>query len=154
MLKVQVQETIKASPEEILGLVMDIERYAQVDDKIRPVLWARRQGNRVEFACRPKLAGLRQPKVVQFVVLTPGRRVDIGLLPKPHNRLAHAMARFEASFECEPAEGGTGGTLVTRTLQFTFSPALRPLLEPLFRRRLERDVQDELRRAKRYLEAR
>lgn len=150
MTRVQVQETIRASPDEILGLVMDIERYAEVDDKIRPVLWARREGNRVEFACRPKLAGLRQPKIVQFIELTPGRRADIGLLPKPHNRIAHAMARFKASFECEPADGGTR---VTRTLQFTFSPAVRWLMEPLLRRRLEGDVQDEIRLAKRYLEA-
>lgn len=108
-MRVRVQVTIKASPDEILGLVMDIERYAEVDAKIRPVLWARRTGNRVEFACRPTLAGLRQPKVVQFIELTPSRRVDIGLLPKPHNRLAHTMARFEASLECEPQGDCTRG---------------------------------------------
>lgn len=149
MVRVEVQETIAATPDEILGLVMDIEHYSEVDDKIRPVLWARRAGNRVEFACRPKLAGIRQPKVVQFVELTAGRRVDIGLLPKPHNRLAHAMAQFRASFECTPVESGTR---VTRTLEFTFSRAVRWLMEPLFRRRLEGDVRDELRRAKQHLE--
>lgn len=150
-MRVQVQATIQASPDEILGLVMNIERYAEVDAKIRPVLWSRRTGNRVEFACRPKLAGLRQPKVVQFIELTPGRRADLGLLPKPHNRLAHPMARFEASFECEPL---CDCTKVTRTLQFTFSPAIRWLMEPLLSRRLERDVQDEVQRAKQYLERR
>ncbi|GAB3810212.1 SRPBCC family protein [Kribbella italica] len=151
MIKVQVQEVIRAGPDDILDLVMDIEQYAQqVDDKIRPVLWVRREQNRVEFACRPRIAGLRQPKVVQFVELTPGRRIDIGLLPKPLNRLAHAVARFEASFECEPS---AGGTLVTRTLQFTFSRVARPFVEPLFRRRLEREVVEEIQRAKRYLES-
>ncbi len=114
-----------------------------------PVLWSRREGNRVEFACRPTVAGLRQPKVVQFVELTPGQRINIGLLPKPHNRLAHAMARFEASFDCVPTDGGTR---VIRTMQFTFPPALRWLMEPLLRRRLQRDVEDEIRRAKNYLE--
>lgn len=151
MVAVQVETTIAVSPDDVLGLVMDIERYAEVDDKIRPVLWSRREGNRVEFACRPKLAGLRQPKVVQFVELTPGRRIDIGLLPRPANRLAHSMAHFEASFECEPVDGGTR---VTRRLRFTFSPAVRWLMEPLFRRRLERDVRNEIRLAKEYLEAR
>jgi hypothetical protein len=151
MVVVKVETTMAVSPEEMLGLVMDIERYAEVDDKIRPVLWSRREGNRVEFACRPKLAGLRQPKVVQFLELTAGRRVEIGLLPRPANRLAHSMARFEASFECEPVDGGTR---VTRRLRFTFSPAVRWLLEPLFRRRLERDVRNEIGRAKEYLEAR
>jgi hypothetical protein len=151
MVRVQVTTTVAASPDQVLGLVMDIERYAEVDDKIRPVLWARREGNRVEFACRPRLAGLRQPKVVQFVELTPGRRVDIGLLPRPANRLAHVMAHFEASFECEPVDGGTQ---VTRRLEFRFSPAVRWLMEPLFSRRLERDVREELRLAKNYLETR
>jgi polyketide cyclase/dehydrase/lipid transport protein len=129
--------------------VMDIERYAELDDKIRPILWSRRDGNRVEFACRPKLVGLRQPTVVQFLELTPGRRIDIGLLPKPRNRLAHRMASFTASFECTPVDGGIQ---VTRTLEFRFSPAVRWLMEPLFRHRLERDVRTEIGLAKRHLE--
>jgi hypothetical protein len=36
----------------VLVFVMDIERYAQVDDKIRPVLSSRRVGDRVEFIRR------------------------------------------------------------------------------------------------------
>jgi hypothetical protein len=151
MVRVQVVETIAVPPDEILEFVMDIERYAEVDAKIKPILWARRDGNRLEFACRPKLVGLRQPKVVQFAELTPGRRIDIGLLPRPKNRLAHALARFQASFECV-AEGGV--TRVVRTLEFTFTPAVRWLAEPLFRRRLPAQVHDEIRRAKAYLEHR
>ncbi|WP_370591195.1 SRPBCC family protein [Saccharopolyspora montiporae] len=149
VVRVQVQETVRATPEEFLGLVMDIERYAQVDKKINPVLWRRRDGDVVEFACRPKLAGLRQPKVVQYARLTPGRRIDIGLMPLPANRIAHALARFAASFECEAVEGGTR---VVRTLEFQFTPPARWLLEPLFRRRLEDEVRAELRLAKHHLE--
>jgi len=149
MVGVQVEESIHVSADEFLEFVMDIERYAQVDAKISPVLWHRRDGNVVEFACRPKLVGLRQPKVVQYVELTPGRRVDIGLKPLPRNRIAHAMARFEASFECHAAEDGTR---VVRTLEFRFSPLVRWLLEPLFRRRLEHEVHEEIRLAKNYLE--
>jgi len=37
MVRAQVQESITATPDEVLDFVMDIERYAQVDDKIRPV---------------------------------------------------------------------------------------------------------------------
>jgi hypothetical protein len=47
----------------------------------------------------------------------------------------------------------TGGTAVTRRLHFTFTPAVRWLLEPLFNRRLPAAVRDELRRAKTHLEA-
>lgn len=151
MVTVKVEQFIGATSDEVLELVMDIERYADVDAKISPVLWARRTNNRVEFACRPKLAGIRQPRVVQFIDLTPGRRIDIGLLPRPQNRLAHAMARFNASFDCVDVDGGA---IVTRELTFEFSPAVRWLMEPLFRRRLQRDVEDEMRQAKHFFESR
>ena len=77
-------------------------------------------------------------------------RIDISLSPLPRNRLAHATAHFEASFECTPTAGGTH---VTRTLEFRFTPALRWMLEPLFRRRLPREVRDEVQLAKQYLES-
>ena len=164
MVRVRVDEVVDASVEQVLSLVMDIERYARVDEKIRPVLWHRRDGNVVRFACRPKLVGLRQPKVVQYAQLTPGERIDIGLMPLPANRLAHAVARFRASFECHPVDArpvdgqqgddqqGEHRTHLVRTLEFEFAPALRWLLEPLFRRRLEPEVREELRRAKQHLE--
>ncbi|MHA6803735.1 SRPBCC family protein [Salinifilum ghardaiensis] len=149
MVRVLVDEVVDASVEQVLSLVMDIERYARVDKKIRPVLWHQRDGNVVRFACRPKLVGLRQPKVVQYAQLTPGERIDIGLVPLPANRLAHALARFQASFECHQVEGGTH---LIRTLEFQFTPALRWLLEPLFRRRLEPEVRAEIQLAKQHLE--
>jgi hypothetical protein len=93
-------ETIPCTPNEFLEFVLDIEGYAEVDDKIAPVLWSRRDGNVVQFACLPKIAGLRLPKVVQTMRLTSGERIDIGLNPPPANRLAHAVARFEASVAC------------------------------------------------------
>ena len=149
MVTVRLEETIDCTCEDVLEMVMDIRGYAQVDDKIHPVLWSRRDGDVVTFACRPKLAGLRQPKVIQYARLTPGLRVDIGLTPRPDNRIAHAMAEFQASFETSEA---VGGTRVVRTLMFRFTPWLRWLLEPLFSSRLEREVRDELRRAKDHLE--
>lgn len=142
-------ETVACTPPEFLEFVMDIERYAEVDDKIKPILWSNRDGDVVEFACRPKLAGLRQPKVVQRVRLTPGRRIDISLAPLPRNRLAHAMAAFAASFACAPV---AGGTLVTRSLEFRFTPAFGWLLEPLFRRALPGQVRTELLLAKQHFD--
>lgn len=148
---IEVNETVSIAcpPDRVLDFVMDIERYAEVDTKIRPVLWSRRDGDVVEFACRPRLAGLRQPAVVQYAELTPGRRIDISLCPRPCNQLAHAVARFTASVVCDEA---AGGTTVTRNLRFEFHPPFRRLLEPLFRRRLAAEVRDELARAKEYLE--
>ena len=149
MVMVQMEETIGCTPEEFLDFVMDIERYAEVDEKINPVLWWRRDGDLLEFACRPKLAGVRQPKVIQQSRLTPGKRIDISLSPLPRNRMAHTIASFEASFECVEV---AGGTRVTRTLNFRFAPAVRWFLEPLFCRRLPREVREEVHLAKKYLE--
>ncbi len=149
MIRVQETIVIGCSPDALLDFVMDIERYAEVDRKISPVLWHRREGSVVEFACRPTLAGLPQPKVVQQLILTPGQRIDISLSPLPRNRIGHAMAQFDASFQTQSVPEGTR---VTRTLQFRVTPALRWLLEPLLRRRLPGEVREELRLAKRYLE--
>ena len=79
----------------------------------------------------------------------PGCRIDIGLMPLPSNRIAHAVARFQASFECHAVEGGTR---VVRTLEFRFTPLGRWLLEPRFQRRLEHEVREEIRLAKDYFE--
>jgi hypothetical protein len=149
MVTVQVAETIGCTPDELLEFVMDIERYAEVDKKINPVIWWRRDGDLLEFACRPRLAGVRQPKVVQQCRLTPGKRIAISLSPLPRNRLAIAIAHFEASFECVEVHGGTQ---VTRSLTFRFAPAVRWLFEPLLRRRLPREVREEVQLAKKHLE--
>src|SRR6185437_274814 len=125
-------ETIPCTPSEFLEFVLDID------------------GDVVQFACLPKIAGLRLPKVVQTMRLTSGERIDIGLDPPPANRLAHAVARFEASVVCRAVPGGTE---VTRSLAFRFAPGFRWLLEPLFRRRLPEEVRVELARARQHFAA-
>lgn len=150
MVTARTEETVHVPPERFLEFVMDISRYArEVDKKIHPVLWSERDGDTVRFACRPKLVGLRQPKVVQYLRRT-GHRIDIGLEPLPSNRIAHRMAEFSASVECTPQ---SDGTRIVRTLRFAFTKPVRPLAEPLFRRRLQAEVDDEIRRAKVYLES-
>lgn len=73
MVEAQVVETIRCKPDELLEFVMDIERYAEVDAKIRSLDWARREGELTEFKFRPKLPGvpLPSPKWVQQIRLTP-----------------------------------------------------------------------------------
>ncbi|MGH3319764.1 MAG: SRPBCC family protein [Streptosporangiaceae bacterium] len=145
----QRRQTIHRSPQEILEFVMDIERYQQVDRKIRPVMWSRREADLTEFGCRPTLGGIPSPRAVQQLRLTPDERVDIALSPLPRNRVGHRLADFHASFECSPAEDGTE---VTRTLVFRFSPMVRWFFEPILRRRLPAEVDEELRLAKEHLE--
>jgi hypothetical protein len=151
MVQAQVVATINCAPDELLEFVMDIERYAQVDAKIRPIDWARRDGNLTEFKFRPKLPGvpLPSPKWVQQIRLTPGKRVDISNAPLPRNKLTNRMLTFTASFVTEPVDGGTR---VTRTVRMDFKPFVRWLAEPVLRTKLQAGVQDEIAAAKAHLE--
>ncbi|TPQ16453.1 SRPBCC family protein [Streptomyces sporangiiformans] len=149
MLTVEVTETFPCTPDELLDFVMDVERYALVDRKLRPVLWTRRDGNLLEFAFRPRLAGLPAPRTVARARLTPGHRIDIALAPPPANRLTRLASDFDARFVCTPVENGTR---LVRTLNFRFRPPLRWLAEPLLRRPLTADVQEEVRLAKEYIQ--
>ncbi|TDE54641.1 SRPBCC family protein [Nonomuraea mesophila] len=151
MLIAQVTETINCAPDDLLSFVMDPEKYAEVDRKIRPVTWVHRNDNVCEFGFRPGLAGLPAPPAVSRMQLTPGRRVDIVLAPPPANRLTRLLSDFDASFVCTPTQGGTE---LVRTLRFHFRPWIRWIAEPLLRRWLINDVQDEVRQAKYYLEHR
>jgi hypothetical protein len=127
---------------------MDIERYAEVDDKIRPIYWSRRTGNILEFQFRPKLPGLPipAPKLVQRVQLTPGRRVDVTNAPYPHNKIGNRVSRFAASFVCEPRDGAT---LVIRSIEMTFPAPISWLVEPILKSRLQAALDDEMNRATR-----
>jgi hypothetical protein len=153
MVQAESIQTVACTPDEFLEFVMDIEQYAEVDEKIRPIYWSRRDGNTVEFQFRPKLPGLPlpAPKLVQRVELTPGRRIDITNAPLPHNQLGNRMSDFRASFICEPVDGGTR---VTRTVEMTFPALVKWLIEPLLKRRLSAAVASELTQAKAHLEQR
>jgi hypothetical protein len=152
MARAQTTRTIQCTPDEFLALVMDIERYAEVDDKIRPIYWSRRTGDILEFRFRPKLPGLPvpAPKLVQRVELTPGKRVDVTNAPLPHNNIGNRVSSFTASFACEEVDGAT---VVTRTIEMTFPAPMRWFVEPILKRRLQAAVDDEIDRAKARLES-
>lgn len=152
MAEAQVTETIRCTPDDLLAFVMDIERYAEVDDKIRPVEVVRREPTLTEFRFRPKLPGVAMPspKWVNQMRLTPGERIDIANAPLPRNKLANRMLTFTASFAVEPVDDGTR---VVRTVRMDFKPWARPLGERLLQGKLQAGVEEEIRRAKKYLEA-
>ena len=151
MVEVELQETIRCSPQVWLEFVMDVERYADVDDKIGPITWTRREDDIVRFKFRPRLPGLRLPalRIVSQMRLTPGRRIDVRLAPLPHNVIARFTSRFRAGFSCEPHDGGVQ---VTRTISFDFNPGVRWFVEPVLHRTLPGSVERELRLAKQILE--
>lgn len=125
-----------------------------MDAKIGPIDWVKREGDVAQFRFRGKLPGLPgpAPKLTSRMSLTPGERIDVRLPPIPDNRLINLMmADFSASWVCEPVDDATK---VTRTLRFDFKPPAKWLAEPVLRRTLQRDVEDELRGAKEYLESR
>ncbi len=152
MARAQTTRTIHCTPDDFLALVMDIERYAEVDDKIWPIYWSRRTGNVLEFRFRPKLPGLPipSPKLVQRVELTPGKRIDITNAPLPHNKIGNRVSSFTASFVCEAVDGAT---VVTRTIDLTLPAPMRWFVEPILKRRLQTAVDDEIDRAKARLES-
>ena len=151
MIRVRVEQTVRCSPDEFLALVLDPRRYAEVDDKLGPIDWVRREGEVTEFKFRSRLPGLPgpMPKVVSRMRLTPGERVDIEYAPLPHNRLTRRLSTFSASFVCTSAGDGTR---VTRTIEFGFVPVVGLLVEPILRRTLRPDVEREIRGAKETLE--
>ncbi|MDS0139383.1 MULTISPECIES: SRPBCC family protein [unclassified Amycolatopsis] len=150
MVEVTVEEFVSCSPDAFLALVMDPRRYAEIDRKLGPIDWVRREGDVTEFRFRSALPGLGPgPKVVSRMTLTPGQRVDVQLPDRPENRLARRFSTFEAHFECVPAEGGIR---VRRRIAFGFAAPLRWLVEPVLRRRLRADVEQEVDGAKRLLE--
>lgn len=149
MFDARTTQFVRSAPEVILEFVMDIGRYQEIDQKIRPVIWAVRDGNLTEFAFRPRFGGLAGPVVVAQERLVLGRRVDIVLAPAPFNRLARLITRYEASFECTPVPGGTD---VCRSERFAVRWPFRFLLVPFLRRVMPGLVREELFLAKQKIE--
>jgi hypothetical protein len=149
MFDARTTQFVRSDPDTILDFVMDIERYQEIDQKIRPVLWAARDGNLTEFAFRPRFGGAVGPIVVAQERRMPGHRVDIVLAPAPFNRLARLITHYEASFECVAVAGGTE---VSRSERFAPRWPFRFLMVPFLRRIMPPLVREELFLAKQKIE--
>jgi len=151
MIEVVRQQLISCTAQTWLEFVLDVHRYAEVDDKIGPIRWVRREGDLVEFKFRPRLPGLRLPAlpIISQMRLTPGQRIDVRLAPLPHNLSSRLVSRFRAGFSCEQHEGGVR---VTRAIAFDFGPEVRWYVEPVLRRTLPESVERELRLTRQVLE--
>jgi hypothetical protein len=151
MLEVVVEETMNCTADEFLEFVMDVRRYAEVDDKIGAIDWAERDGDVVDFKFRPVLPGVPgpAPKMVMRVLKVPGKRIEMSLAPLPHNKLNHRLMSFDSVFEVEPVEAGL---LVRSISTFDISPVARWLMEPILRRGLRANIEAEMERAKAYMD--
>lgn len=152
MVKVVRCTTINCRPQEWLDLVLDVHRYAAVDDKIGRIHWVRRHGDLIEFRFTPRLPGVRlpSPPIVSQMRLTPGERIDVRLAPPPRNLISNTAVALRAQFSCEVV---AQGIRATRMLSFDFAPPLRWWLEPVLRRTLAASVERELLLAKQLLES-
>lgn len=139
--------TIARSSEDILEFVLDLERYAQADTKIRRIRRVERHGTVGRVRHGGQLRGL------------PGPPVDLSFELEPYDRLVFRserrglgwlVFRFEGTFTCQPVAGGT--RLVHREC-FTFRRPLRWFLEPYARAWLAEDTAAEVGRMKAILEA-
>jgi hypothetical protein len=151
MLEVVVEETMNCTPDDFLEFVLDVHRYAEVDDKIGTIDWTRRDGDTTEFRFRPVLPGIPgpAPRMVLLVRRVPGDIIEMALSPRPHNRLNHLLIRFESTFECTRVDGGT---LVRSVTTMDVTPPARWLVEPILRRHLPGNIRSELDRAKVYMD--
>jgi hypothetical protein len=151
MVRVVVERKIRCTPEAFLALVLDAERYAEVDAKLGRIDWVRREGDVVDFQFRSRLPGVfgPSPRIVSRMRLTPGKRVDVAYAPVPQNRLIRRFSTFAASFVCEPT---SDGTRVIRTIEMRFTALLRWYLDPILRRTLPPDIESEIDGAKKLLE--
>ena len=130
-----------ATPQEVLELVLDLERYRQVDSKIVAVgamAGPDDEGHgRVRLWTRLKWT----PPVpdVQLFELERWSRLTFTGAPGQPSRL---VLGFTGTVECRPT---TDGTLVTHSYGLTFRGPFR-ILETVHRRWLQRDLEEEMQR--------
>src|SRR5437588_5519305 len=80
MIDVQATEVIDRSPDDILGFVMDLDRYRTADHKILKVHSIRRDGNDAEVSFRSRARGL--PALArQRMHLLPAQRIYVTNVP-------------------------------------------------------------------------
>lgn len=102
MITAESSAVIQRTPQEILDFVMDVASYRRADHKIGRVWSVRREDNNVIASFVGQLRGLPVP-TTQRMHLTPGKRIDVSIVPNWQRR----MLGFHASFECQPVLGGT-----------------------------------------------
>lgn len=138
---------IERPAREVIDFVMDLRRYRHVDEKLGTIHSVDDsedgEGKLVRFT--PKLMGMPGPPTTQKVVAG-----DQGISIRGVPAWTDVMMTFEASFTCEET---TGGTRVTRKLDFKFKKPFSWIFDPIFNRWLVTAVPEELRNAKAYMEA-
>ena len=141
----EASATVKASPQQVIDFVLDLERYSEADLKIGKVKRVERDGDRGVVEFQGKVKGLPGPGgVYPFTVTATGLRFG-----SPVGGPARLFMGFEGTFDCEETPDGT---VVRHREVFMFKRPWRWIAEPLLRRWLEADTADEMVRLKKLVE--
>ena len=139
--------TVRATPDEVLGFLWDLDRYRQADHKIGRVLSTQPNGDDLVVRFVPKMRGLSGPPVRQRLRRTGPHRIDI--TDEPGSWVSRIQT-FSGFLLAEPV---AEGTYVTHREQRDFHGPLARAMERSLRRWLAHDVAAEVARIGRLLGA-
>jgi hypothetical protein len=132
--------TVRATPEEALALLWDLERYREADHKIGRVLSAEPDGDDLVVRFVPKMRGLPGPPVRQRLRRTGPHRIDISDEP---GSWVSRIQTFSGFLLAEPVAGGTH---VTHREQLDFHGPAAKVMQRSLRGWLAHDVAAEVAR--------
>ena len=139
--------TIRRPAKEILEFVLDLDRYREADHKFHRIHYVERHNNHGVAKYSGRLRGIPTPSEVQEWRLEPWHRLEFRSRPSLWPGM---IARFEGFFECDET---TEGTSVRHREAFDFHPPFSWIAVPFLRSWLQKDIEDEVVRLKRLLEA-
>lgn len=133
---------VRGTSQEVLELVLDLDRYRQADAKIRRVTRPVTLGEDHRGSARywGRLRWLPPAPDTNLVALTPWSRLVFTGAPRQPARL---VMSFTGRFECVDREGGCE---VTHSYEMQFRRPFRWLYEPLVRTWLQAELDREVAR--------
>jgi hypothetical protein len=133
---------VRATPGQVIAFVLDLDRYRLADTKIASARFVAGDSVGGTVVIKGRLRGLPTPPDRQhYTVSADGNTVQFRSAP---SRWPGLLATFHGIVRCHPLPHG--GTCVTHTERFTFTPPLALLLDPYLRNWLRRDTAEEVAR--------
>ncbi len=133
---------VRATAGEVIAFVLDLDRYRLADTKIASARFVAGDSVRGTVVIKGRLRGLPTPPDSQhYTVSADGQTIEFRSAP---SRWPGLLATFHGVVRCHPLPDG--GTCVTHTERFAFTPPLALLLHPYLREWLRRDTAEEVAR--------
>lgn len=147
VLRATASTLVRATPQQVMELVLDLERYRQVDSKIVSVgeVTGPDENGQGHVRVWSRLKWTPPIPDAQIFVLERWSRLTFKGAP---GQLGRLMFSFSGTIACEPS---SDGTLVTHSYELAFRGPFR-IFEVLHRDWLQRDLDDEMSRLSRLLD--